>query len=126
MPVTANTEYTAPTLIVVKASLRAQAEQAARTADPEGGAGTFNPGTPLRAAGDATNTVVAYWARWNMKPSQRSTFASTICGPNNILAPGANVPLNRDRWFFDARDVDGWTGPQVLAALGYDTIGPPT
>lgn len=115
------TEFTAVTLIVVKASVQQQAEAAAITADPEGGAGTFVPGTPLRATGDATNTVVAYWARWNMKPGQRQIFAQTMGGPNNIIAVGGNVPLNRDRWFFDAAEGQ-WTPDQVLAVLGYEKV----
>jgi hypothetical protein len=121
------TLFTDVTIIVVKPSLQQGAEAAAIAADPGGGAGTFVPGVPLRAAGDATNTVVAYWCRWNMKPSQRSTFAQTIGGPNNIIAKGGNVPAftsNRDRWFFDA-SAAGWTGGEVLAALGLAPLGLP-
>lgn len=118
------TQYTDVTIIVVKASLRQGAEAAAIAADPEGGAGTFVPGVPLRIAGDATNTVVAYWCRWNMKPSQRAVFAQTIGGPNNIIAAGGNVPAfsgQRDRWFFNAAE-GAWTSDQVLAALGLARI----
>lgn len=115
------TEYTAVTFIVVKASIRQQAEAAAVAADPAGGAGTFVPGTPLRVAGDASNTVVAYWARWNMKPAQRSAFATNIGGPINVLAKGQAPNLTRDKWMFDATDGTGWTADEVLAALGYDT-----
>lgn len=114
------TEYTDVTIIVVKASLQQAAEAAAIAADPEGGAGSFVPGVRLRLASDPTNTVVAYWTQWNMKPSQRSTFANTIGGPNNIIAAGGNVPAfssQRDRWFFDATD-GAWTPEGVLAALG--------
>lgn len=117
-------EHTAITLIVVKAELRDLAEAASVIADPEGGAGTFIPGTPLRLSGDATNTPIAYWCRWNMTPSQRSAFASSLGGPINVLASGAAVPVTRDRWLFDAT-AGGWTGPQVLAALGYDTPASP-
>lgn len=116
------TDYTDITFIVVLAALQQQAEAAAIAADPEGGAGTFVPGVALRRAGDASNTVVAYWCRWNMIPGQRSAFASSIGGPMNILAPGATVPTNRDRWMFDASGTNGWTGTQVLAALGFDTL----
>lgn len=123
MPQT-QTDYSAVTIIVVKLTARSLAESAAQTADPDGGAGTFHPGIPLRKSGDATNTVVAVWARWNMKPSQRSVFASTMGGPNNIYAAGATVAgfdTNRDRWFFDATE-GAWTGAQVLSALGLDTL----
>jgi hypothetical protein len=119
----AQTEYSAITIIVVKASLQQQAENAAIAADPEGGAGTFVPGVPLRLAGDESNTPVAYWCQWNMKPQQRSAFASNMGGPINVLAPGASVPLNRDRWLFEASGEGAWTGEQVLAALGYAPLG---
>lgn len=114
------TEYTDVTIIVVKPSLQQAAEAAAVAADPEGGAGTFVPGVGLRVAGDPTNTVVAYWCRWNMKPSQRSVFASTIGGPNNVIGGGGNVPSfssQRDRWFFDGT-ASGWTVDAAHAALG--------
>lgn len=118
------TEYSDITLIVVKFAIRQQAENAAIVADPEGGAGTFIPGVPLRVAGDTSNTVAAVWARWNMKKAQRSTFAVEMGGPNNIIAAGGNVPAfstSRDRWFFDA--VEGaWTPDQVLGALGLATL----
>lgn len=116
---TAATIYTDITIIVIKPELQAKAEAAAIAADPAGGAGTFVPGVPLRRAGDPTNTVAAYWCRWNMIPGQRSAFASSIGGPMNILSAGATVPTNRDRWMFDARDGQ-WAPDQVLAALGLD------
>lgn len=119
------TEYSEVVTIVVKAALRAQAEAAAVAADPTGGAGTFIPGVPLRIIGDATNTVVAYWCRWNMKPAQRGAFAAALTGPVNILAPGVAVPGNRDQWLFDSNGTSGWTGSQVLTTLGYATLAPP-
>lgn len=114
----AATVYTDITTIVVMSNLREQAEAAAIAAEPEGGAGTFVPGVPLRRAGDAANEIVAYWCRWNMKPGQRSAFASSMGGPINILSPGASVPTNRDRWMFDS--TAGWSPDEVLAALGFD------
>lgn len=114
------TEYTAPTYIVVRAALRQQAEGAAVAADPEG-AGTFVPGVPLRAAGDTANTVVAYWCRWNMKPSQRSAFASNMGGPLNLLSVGQAPNKQHDKWYFDAADGQ-WTPQGVLDALGFDTL----
>ena len=111
---------TAVTTIVVLASLREQAESAAIAADPAGGAGTFVPGVPLRVAGNGSNTPVAYWCRWNMKPGQRSAFAAAMGGPMNVIKPGGAVQTNRDRWMFESSDPDGWTGDQVLAVLGYE------
>lgn len=115
------TEYTEPVFIVVKAALRAQAEAAAIQADPAGGAGTFNPGVPLRAAGDASNTTVAYWCRWNMKPQQRAAFASNIGGPLAVINKGSQPNLSRDKWMLNAADGQ-WTDVEVLAALGYDRL----
>lgn len=116
-----STEYSAPTYIVVRESIRQQAENAAVTADSEGGAGTFVPGTPLRSAGDDTNMVVAYWCRWNMKPSQRSAFASNMGGPINLLTVDKTPNTGHDKWLLDAADGQ-WSNQQVLDALGFDTL----
>lgn len=107
------TEYTALTYIVVRASIQQQAEDAAVAADPEGGSGTFVPGIPLRAAGDDTNTPVAYWCRWNMKPSQRSAFASNMGGPINLLTVDKTPNMNHDKWLLDAAEGQ-WTPEAVL------------
>lgn len=109
-------------ILVVRANLQQQAEAAAIAADPEGGAGTFVPGTPLRAAGDMSNTVVAYWSNWAMLEGQRAIFAREMGGPNNVIAPGGNVNQGAARWMFDANEPNGWTADQVLAALGFDTL----
>lgn len=114
------TIYTDITTIVVLATLRDQAEAAAVAAEPNGGAGTFNPGTPLRAAGDETNAVKAYWCRWNMKTGQRSAFATSLGGPMNTIAPGGRVDPARDRWMFDSSV--GWTADEVLTALNFDRL----
>lgn len=115
------TEFTAPTFIVVRTGKQQAAEAAAVAADPEGGAGTFDPGTPLRAAGDASNTIVAYWTRWMMKPDQRSLFASNMGGPMNFLSVGQNPNKQHDQWLFDAAPGQ-WSSDAVLAALGFDTL----
>lgn len=109
------------TTIVVLAALQQQAENAAITADPAGGAGTFVPGIPLRAAGDNTNAVKAYWARWNMKAGQQGAFATALGGPVSVYAPGQQVHLNRDRWMFD-NSTGGWQPHEVLAALNLETL----
>ncbi len=118
------TEYTDITTIVVLASLQQQAELAAITAEPKGGAGTFVPGVPLRAAGDAANTVVAYWCRWNMKVGQRAAFAEAMGGPMQITLPGQSVPRNRDRWMFDS--TTGWEPHEVWAALNLEPVFAPS
>lgn len=107
------------TIIVVRPTLRAQAEAACVAADPEGGAGTFNPGVPLRAVGDTTNTVVAYWANWHMQPGQRAAFASSLGGPVSTYRLGQAPHLGRNRWMFDATPGQ-WTPDAVLAALGLE------
>lgn len=113
-----STEYTAVTTIVVLESIRQEAEQAAIAADPEGGAGTFVPGTPLRAVGDSTNTPVAYWCRWNMKPGQMAAFAQNMGGPLQVLNPGQQPNMSRDRWMFDSSE--GWSPQEVLTALNFE------
>lgn len=104
--------------IVVLAALQQQAEQAAITAEPTFGAGTFVPGSALRKAGDATNTPYAYFARWNMQQGQRDAFATSLGGPLNVYSPGQTPHLNRDRWLFDSNT--GWSLGEVMEALGLD------
>jgi hypothetical protein len=116
------TVFTDITTIVVLAALQQQAELAAIAADPEGGAGTFVPGAPLRRASDPTNAVAAYWCRWNMKAGQRAAFAQTMGGPMQIIPPGGQVNTNRDRWMFDS--VGGWSPDEVLAVLGLAVMPP--
>lgn len=111
------------TTIVVLASIQQQAENAAVAADPARGAGTFVPGVPLRAVGDSTNTIKAYWARWNFKPGQQNAFAQALGGPVNIYLPGQQVHLNRDRWMF-ANINGGWAPHEVLAVLNLSTLIP--
>jgi hypothetical protein len=117
------TAYSDVTIIVVKAELQLQAEQAAVSAEPDGGAGTFVPGSPLRVAGDPSNTVHAFWTQWPMKPGQRSAFATAMGGPMQIIGAGGNVNKNRDRWMFDASE-GAWTPSAVLAVLGLDRLLP--
>lgn len=109
------------TLIVIRPELQQAAEAAAQAADPAAGAGTFVPGVPLRAAGDTSAAVAAYWCQWNFQPGQRGTFASNIGGPMNILSAGATVDTSRDRWMFDANE-GGWSASEVLAALQLDRM----
>lgn len=115
------TSYTDIVIIVIRPSLQAQAELAARAADPASGAGTFVPGNALCNLGDAAQTPSAYWCRWNMQPAQHAAFAQTIGGPLNVLKLGASVPAGRDRYLFDATEGQ-WTPEAVMAALGLDYI----
>lgn len=110
------------TTIVVLAALQQQAERAAVAADPQGGTGTFVPGIGLRAVGDDTNTIKAYWSRWNMKAGQQGAFATALGGPVSVYLPGQSVHLKRDRWMFNSNT--GWAPHEVLAALGLTTLIP--
>lgn len=118
------TAYTAVTLIVVRVELQQAAEDAAVSADPDAGAGTFVPGVGLVDASGDPDTIVAYWARWHMLPGQRSAFASAMGGPMNLISAGQNVNTNRDRWMFDAAGGQ-WTPQQVLDVLGMARYYPP-
>ncbi len=116
-------EYTDTVYFVVLAELRQAAEAASIAADPEGGAGTFIPGTPLRLANDPTNTTVAYWCRWAMKPSQRSALVSNIGGPLSVLPVGGTLRSNPNdkKWLFNG----DWVAQDVLNALGFDVHASP-
>ena len=121
------TAYSQRLIIVVKAAVRQAAEDTAIVADPEGGAGTFVPGTPLRAAGDATNTPVAYWTAWTMTQEQKDRLVAEFgrrAGDFTIYPAGANLPSNRSYWMCDANE-GGWAPEGVLAALGYAALASP-
>lgn len=105
------------TIIVVKASRQGDAELAARVADPEGGAGTFNPGVPLARASQPEGAVVAFWASWQMTWEQRAMFCTAMATP--CLPPGADVRRTADEWVFEASEPGGWTAEQVLETLGF-------
>ena len=121
------TDYTQRLIIVVKAAARQMAEDACIVADPEA-AGTFFPGQPLRNAGDATNTVVAYWTSWVMTQAQKDNLVAEFgrkAGEFPIYTKNDNVPNNRNFWSFLASQQDpinGWTSVEVLAELGFDVL----
>ena len=124
------TEYTQRLIIVVRAAMRQMAEEMAIVADPEGGAGTFIPGTPLRVAGDATNTPVAYWTGWTMTQEQRDRLTAEFgrrAGSFDVFVKGNNIRMNRQYWAFasaeQAGPTVGFNFTEVLGILGFDVFG---
>jgi hypothetical protein len=104
--------------VVVRASQRQKAAAAAAAADPVGGTETFLPGVPLRVAGDAANTAVAFWCRWVMTDAERESFDAAM-GGLDVLTADRRPDRRRSVWAFDATD---WTPAEVLAALVLDTL----
>lgn len=120
------TVYTQRLIIVVKAAVRQLAEDVAVVADPEGGAGTFVPGTPLRADG-GPNTAAAYWTAWTMTQDQRDRLIAEFgrrAGAVTVYTKASNVPTNVNYWLFETADQSGpavgFTPDEVLALLPYD------
>lgn len=122
------TEFTQRLLLVVKAAARTLGNEVAQVADPTSTGDTFT--VPLRLAGDATNTPVAYWTGWTMTPEQRQRLADEFgrrAGSFTVYLKGQQVPTNANYWaFLDAQQdpATGWTPAEVLAALGYDRLAP--
>jgi hypothetical protein len=120
--------YDRRAIIVARPAVATAMNQAAANIDALGGAQTFT--VPLRAAGDATNTIVGYWCSWARTAAQVTALraamqnrGATVSETTAILAGQTPTPGNRI-YFFDGRDGIGWTPAQVLAALGADTLAP--
>lgn len=108
-------------IIVAKPAVAAAMNQAAADIDALGGAQTFT--VPLRVAGDATKTVVAYWCSWALTPAQISALrtalqnrGATVSEAAVILVGQTPTPGNRV-YVFDGREDVGWTPGAVLTAL---------
>lgn len=115
-------------VIVCSQALAAQANVVAKRVDTVGGEFTFT--VPLRAAGDATNTVVARWCSWWINVVDLASLKTKALAAGfgaaetserlvGFVATPATLP--RLCLFDDA----AWTPAQVLAALGLDTLVAP-
>lgn len=116
---------TARRIIVCTAALATVANAASKKVDTIGGERAFTVG--LRAAGDATNTIVAYWCSWLFDPAVLATLKTyaTAGGFTNAEATERPVgftatvaALPRLAFFDDAI----WTPAAVLTALGLDVL----
>ena len=112
---------TARRIIVCNLTLTTAANVASKQVDTIGGERAFTVG--LRAAGDATNTIVAYWCSWLFNPAVLTvlktaakaggfTTAEATERPVGFTATVATLP--RLAFFDDAV----WTPAAVLTALG--------
>ena len=119
---------TARRIIVCTAALATVANAASKKVDTIGGERAFTVG--LRAAGDVTNTIVAYWCSWLFDPAVLATlktyakaagFTSVETSERLVgfVATPATIP--RLCLFDDAV----WSPAQVLTALGLDIWSTP-
>jgi len=125
------TAYTARLIIVVRPGIAAAANDAAKLVDLMGGEKTFT--VPLRLAGDATNTIRAYWANWALTPAQMTAIRDRLIekgatADEVVVVTAADkptfVPVPTARiYVFDARwEATSWTPAEVLTVLGLDTL----
>ena len=114
---------TARRIIVCNLAVAAVANAASKQVDTIGGERAFTVG--LRAAGDATNTIVAYWCSWLFDPTVLATLKTKATAGGFTAAEGteravgftaSTATLPRLAFFDDAL----WTPDAVLAALGLD------
>lgn len=117
--------YTYRLLVVVTAAMRDAAEAAGHDIDP-GAEVIFR--MPLRAVGDATNTIVAYRCSWLMVPDDgpRLLQALRAHGFSNKeigeVLPGSTPDMSDNLWVFD--EGKGWTPQSANAALGFAELAP--
>ena len=82
---------------------------------------------PLRVAGDATNTIVAYWCDWLMDTATASKIQTWMLNHGATTAEASLVPVGtsqsviRQQRIAIFRDPD-WTPDQVLSVLGLDVL----
>lgn len=121
------TAYTRSIIAVARPAVAAAMNSALKNAtfDPDGGDKTFT--VPLRAAGDAANTIVGYWCAGAVTPAMLVGFRNRLlaAGATNaeasLIAQGATLAsVSAQRVFvFDAA---AWTPDQVLTFLGADRL----
>jgi hypothetical protein len=122
--------YNQRLIIIITAAMLDQANAAALVADPDTGPDTFYYGTSLRVAGDATNTVVGYFAGWTMTQEQRDRLIAEFGRSGTLLRAyqkGDRVPTNRTYWLFEDAGYHqfGFTFAEALATLGWDRMAGP-
>lgn len=121
--------YTQRAIIAARPAFAAAANTAAKRVDTTGGERTFT--VALRQAGDATNTIRAYWCGWQLTPAMVTALRTRLQEQGATTADITVVPAARKGSYtfpaeakcaiFDARE-GAWTAPEVLAALGMDRL----
>lgn len=119
------TAWTRSIIVVLRPAVAAAANTALKDAtfDPEGGDKTFT--VALRTAGDATNTVAAYWAAGAVKPAMLTALRTRLQAAGATTAETTLIPktatlasvATQRIWCFDGAV---WTPDEVLAFLGVD------
>lgn len=115
--------YTLRLTAVVRAAVLVNSNLASRDVDNGGDAWTV----PLRVAGDATNTIRAYWCGWQMTPAQAQNLRDRLIA-RGLLGAEVRVVDGTEKgtfvfdptaraYIFDGREGQ-WTPTEVLAALG--------
>lgn len=121
------TAYTRSVIVVVRPQVADAANTAMKHAsfDAAGGERTFT--APLRAAGDATNTVTAYWAAGVVTPAMLTGLRDRMLAAGATAAEASLIPktttfssISSQRVFCYDRAL--WSPPEVLAFMGLATL----
>jgi hypothetical protein len=123
------TVYTNRLILVVRQAFADKANVASKLVDTVGGERTFT--VPLRLAGDATNTIRAYWAGWTLTPAQAAALRTRL-QEQGLLDGEVVVVTKADQatfvpnlqaraYIFDARP-GAWAPQEALAVLNLDTL----
>ena len=112
-------------IIVVAADQQAAFNQGSQQVDTDGWQKEMS--VPLRKAGDATNTVVAYWCSWEMTDATRQTLDAVLATEQptaveaHVYGVGETLPAfgTQRIWLIDGDTV---SPEQVLADLGLDVL----
>ena len=112
---------TARRIMVCTVATAAAANAGCKQVDTVGGQYTLT--VALRAAGDATNTTVAYWCSWLFDPTVLASLKTraiaagfTTAETTELLVGFAATPATLPR--LAMFDVLAWTPAAVLTALG--------
>jgi hypothetical protein len=121
------TSFTRSVIVVVRPAVVAAMNVGLKNAafDPVGGDKTFT--VPLRAAGDAANTIVGYWAAGAATPTMLNGLASQMTTKGATAAETTLIPKGTKVGTVAAQrvfcfDASVWAPVDVLAFLGLDVL----
>lgn len=110
-------------LVAVRAASADAANRAAAVIDPPPASDAFDQ--PLRQAGDATMTIVAYWCSWQLTTGTKAALVQAFRDEGFTTAELQPIPAQsspnpaHNIFVFDA---DDWTDTQVGLALNVRRI----
>lgn len=123
------TAFTRSIILVVRPAVADAVNQRLKDAawDDAGGDKTFT--VPLRAAGDAANAIVGYWAAGTAKPAMLVGLRDRLTAAGATAAETTLIPKSATRASVSAQRIfcfDGavWTPDEVLAFLQVDRLAP--